>query len=143
MSLSTQAEVEVMSVSDVIQTLNATADAPPSNVTEEERAGLLAACDMLRASLESPVEATVRFVFAVSCPTINPRFRNGDLINPSGYHQTHQSSALRLAIDMKIFDAIAKLTATTNVGGTSIEQLAAETGADQLLISKFPEQAIT
>ena len=55
-----------MSVSELIKTLNATADAPPSNVKEEDRAALLAACEKLKGAFESPLEATVRVIFAVS-----------------------------------------------------------------------------
>lgn len=37
---------------------------------------------------------------------------------------------------MKIFDAVATLTAETKSGEVNTEQVAAETGADSLLISK-------
>lgn len=73
--LARQAAVEAMSVSELIQTLNATADAPPSNVTEEERAALLAACDKLKGILENPLEAIVRIVFAVSYSPTFPRLQ--------------------------------------------------------------------
>ena len=53
-----------MSISELIKTLNATAEFP-DHVGKEERKELLAACGRLRASLESPLEASVRFGFAV------------------------------------------------------------------------------
>lgn len=55
-----------MSVSELIQTLKARADVPPSDVKEEKRAALLAACEKLKGSLETPLEATVRVVFGVN-----------------------------------------------------------------------------
>lgn len=61
----------------------------------------------------------------------------------TGNVQTHQSSALRLAIDTKMFDAIAMLAAATEAGEMSIEQVAAETGVDHLLISNFTKQMTT
>lgn len=64
-----QAVVETMSVSELIQTLNARADAPPSDVKEEERAALLAACEKRKGTLKSPLETTVRVVFGVNHPT--------------------------------------------------------------------------
>lgn len=44
--------------------------------------------------------------------------------------------ALRLAIDMKLFDAAAELTREENEKQFSVEELAAKTKADELLISK-------
>lgn len=64
--LENQATGEAMSVSELIKTLNATADALPPDVKEEDRAALLAACDKLKRSLETPLETTVRVIFAVS-----------------------------------------------------------------------------
>ena len=43
--------------------------------------------------------------------------------------------SLRLGVDMKLFDAAAKLSG--NEGQVTIEQLASETGADPLLVSKY------
>lgn len=58
-----------MSDFELIQTLNARSDAPPSDVKGEERAVLLAACEKLKGILESPLEATVRVIFGVNYPT--------------------------------------------------------------------------
>ena len=55
-----------MSVSELIKNLNATAGAPPSNVKEEDRAALLAACEKVKCLYGNPLEATVRVIFAVS-----------------------------------------------------------------------------
>ena len=48
--------------------------------------------------------------------------------------QPHQSIALRLAIDMKLFDAAATLSANKSEMQTA--DLATQTGADPLLVGK-------
>ena len=46
--------------------------------------------------------------------------------------------ALRLGVDMKVFDAVAKRSKDGGeLGGVRIEQLAEETGVDSLLLSRF------
>jgi len=41
----------------------------PGSVTEDERLSLLVVCEKLKAKLESPWEAVLRILFAVSLPT--------------------------------------------------------------------------
>ncbi|KAK2809734.1 hypothetical protein FQN50_003579 [Emmonsiellopsis sp. PD_5] len=75
------------SVSELINTINATADSPPE-VSNDERSALIAACEKLKTKLESPMEMMMRTLFAPL-----------------------QSVILRLATDMKLFDAAAELSA--------------------------------
>ncbi|OAX79773.1 hypothetical protein ACJ72_05905 [Emergomyces africanus] len=75
------------STPELTKALNAAADSSVQ-ASNEERLALIAACDKLKARLESPMEATLRILF-------------------SPYH----SIVLRLAVDMKIFDAAAELSA--------------------------------
>ncbi|THC97444.1 hypothetical protein EYZ11_003093 [Aspergillus tanneri] len=67
--------------------IEAVAEAAEIQVDEESRKRLLQACDKLRKTLESPFEFTLRVIFA-----------------------GHQAMALRLGIDMKLFDAVAQHT---------------------------------
>ena len=55
-----------MSVSELIETLNGTADALPSNVKEKDCAALLPTCERVKYIYENPLEATVKVIFAVS-----------------------------------------------------------------------------
>jgi hypothetical protein len=48
-----------MDISELISSIHAAADSP-GNVNEEERSNPLAACDKLKARLESPREAALR-----------------------------------------------------------------------------------
>lgn len=54
-----------MDASQLTKTLNDAASQSVSTLGEDERAALLAACENLKRTLESPVEATVRFMFGV------------------------------------------------------------------------------
>ena len=53
-----------MTISELIKTINDTADCP-DHVSQEERLELRTACERLRGSLESPLDASLRFGFAV------------------------------------------------------------------------------
>ncbi|MCJ1311746.1 hypothetical protein MMC25_005419 [Agyrium rufum] len=97
-----------MAATELINSINAAADGAPLELEESERAELLAACDRLKGKLGNPFEATLRFVFAA-----------------------HQAMALRVAIDMKLFDAAA------SSGDIAVEELATKTGADALLITRI------
>ena len=55
-----------MNYSELTKTLNDAAGQSVSTLAEDERAALLAACEDLKRTLESPLEATVRFMFGVS-----------------------------------------------------------------------------
>jgi hypothetical protein len=57
-----------MSVAALIQQINQVVETPPAPdaISNEERVGLLAALDKLRATVESPVDFTTRVIFGVS-----------------------------------------------------------------------------
>ena len=55
-----------MDVSQLTKNLNDAASQSSSNLGEDERVALLTACDDLKRTLETPLEATVRFMFGVS-----------------------------------------------------------------------------
>ncbi|KAG9238008.1 S-adenosyl-L-methionine-dependent methyltransferase [Amylocarpus encephaloides] len=76
-----------MNITEVIASLKSIANSPAS-LREDERKELLASFDTLRVKLETPFESSLRFVFA-----------------------PHQSVALEIAVDMKLFDASAALSA--------------------------------
>lgn len=56
-----------MSFSDLAKKINAAVDGGAANVKEEERMELLEACENLKRAVESPLDATVRIIFGVSC----------------------------------------------------------------------------
>ncbi|KAJ5803372.1 uncharacterized protein N7503_005822 [Penicillium pulvis] len=101
-----------MNVTHLIETLNATAKTLPS-LQESERRQLLQACDELKTKLETPFDLASRLVF-------------------SG----HQAIALRLGVDLKLFDAIAARAGRSN-GSVNIYELAEETSAEPLLIVRI------
>ncbi|KAJ5654443.1 hypothetical protein N7490_001446 [Penicillium lividum] len=101
-----------MSVTDLIDRLNATFETLPS-LEESERRQLLQACDKLKNQLETPLDIVARLVF-------------------SG----HQAIALRLGVDLKLFDAIAAKVGRPD-GSVKIDELAEETGAEPLLIMRI------
>ena len=55
------------------------------------------------------------------------------MVNSDSDLEAHQTIALRVAIEMKLFDAVAEV----NGGEVRIEQLAATTGADKRLTREF------
>lgn len=55
-----------MEISDLTQNMNALADAPPTDISEAERLGLIATCDRLKHALETPVETTLHFMLGVN-----------------------------------------------------------------------------
>ena len=63
-----------MNHSELIKTLNDAAAQSVSTLGEDERATLLRACENLKATLESPLEATVRFMFGVYLTDFSHRF---------------------------------------------------------------------
>ena len=56
-----------MSFSDLAKSVNGAADDTAGNIKEPERMELLQACENLKRALESPLDATVRIIFGVSC----------------------------------------------------------------------------
>ena len=65
-----------MSVSTIIESVNsAIAGLPgPGEIKEEERLELLAACEKLKGSLESPFEFAIRIIFGVSQQSLSADF---------------------------------------------------------------------
>ena len=54
-----------MNVSELVKTINHATTQNPTPMNESERVNLVAACDSLKNSLESLLEATIRFLFGV------------------------------------------------------------------------------
>ncbi|KAJ6102110.1 hypothetical protein N7486_004537, partial [Penicillium sp. IBT 16267x] len=102
----------IMDVTHLIEILNATAETLPS-LEESERRQLLQACDKLKNKLETPFNLASRLIF-------------------SG----HQAIALRLGIDLKLFDAIAAKAGRSD-GPVKIYELVEETSAEPLLIMRI------
>lgn len=100
-----------MSPSADVKSFNPSATSP-GNISEDERQEMLSACERLRASLENPLERVLRLSFSVS-----------ELI------------ALRVGVDMKLFDAAAK--AASKGQEVRIEELSSEVNADPLLVTRF------
>ena len=67
-----------MSVPSIIKSVNdAIAGLPgPGEIKEEERLELLAACEKLKSSLESPFEFATRIIFGVSQQSLSADFHN-------------------------------------------------------------------
>ncbi len=53
-----------MSLPEAISHMHAAASLPPSGIGEEDRKEALRACEVLRASLESPMEVAMRILFS-------------------------------------------------------------------------------
>ncbi|PYI09955.1 S-adenosyl-L-methionine-dependent methyltransferase [Aspergillus sclerotiicarbonarius CBS 121057] len=96
---------------ELASNIETVAEATEIKIDDEARKRLLQACDKLRTSLESPFEFTLRVIFA-----------------------GHQAMALRLGIDMKLFDAVAQHTKS---GPVTVTQLADASQADPLLVSRI------
>ncbi|KAJ5586919.1 uncharacterized protein N7459_002684 [Penicillium hispanicum] len=104
-----------MSVANLIHTLQSMAEAETvSALEEQERKQLLQACDQLKSKLESPIDLTTRLIF-------------------SG----HQAMALRLGVDLKLFDAMAAKANQSTNGLVHIDELAEEIHAEPLLIARL------
>lgn len=55
-----------MATSEITQTLIKFADAPPADLSSEERLAFMAACEKAKLAVENPLEATLRFMLGVS-----------------------------------------------------------------------------
>ncbi|PGH00179.1 hypothetical protein AJ79_08284 [Helicocarpus griseus UAMH5409] len=99
------------SASELVKVLNAAAASPPE-AGKEERLALIAACDKLKNSFETPMEASLRFIFS-----------------------PHHSVALRLAIDVKLFDAAAELS--KNNKEITLEGLSSKITTEPLFIARI------
>ncbi|KAL8687847.1 MAG: hypothetical protein Q9218_006092 [Villophora microphyllina] len=96
-----------MDTPELVKSINDVAGRPVEGFNESERLNIIAACDNLKGTLETPLEATVRVMFG-----------------------TQQATALRIAVGMKLFDVIAT---GGNGGEVAISGLASKLGADELL----------
>ncbi|MCJ1461494.1 hypothetical protein MMC07_000091 [Pseudocyphellaria aurata] len=99
-----------MGLSEAITSIN-TAVVSPGKFSEEERREAVSACERLRASLETPIEGVIRRLFT-----------------------TQDAIALRLGVDMKLFDAAVK--ASSSGDEIQIGELSSEVSADPLLVSR-------
>ncbi|KAF2737233.1 o-methyltransferas-like protein [Polyplosphaeria fusca] len=98
-----------MSASSLAAQLVAFADASPAGFSDRERKALVAACEKVRAKLENPLEMLLRVMFGAL-----------------------ESSALRLAVDMKFID-----TALAKQGPVTAKELAEVVRADELLVVRI------
>ena len=64
-----------MSATELIKQLQ---DVKPEGLGEEERKGLMAACDQAKSTLENPFEAGIRICFAVSVSTLLKSTKEAD-----------------------------------------------------------------
>ena len=72
-------ESGIIDVSELVKMMNDAAALTSIHFAEDERMKLLTACANLRASLETPFEATIRFMFGV----LEPSFPRQLLLNLS------------------------------------------------------------
>jgi hypothetical protein len=54
-----------MDIAQLRKTLAAAAQTPPTDLQEEDRVALLASCSLLKDSIESPLEKTLRIAMGV------------------------------------------------------------------------------
>ena len=83
-----------MNASELVKSIDHAAGQSPSALKEEERLGLLAACEKLKGVLESPLEATVRFICGV-LHTHCHRASNSMLGQPRLLTETYRVTKLR------------------------------------------------
>ncbi|KAM0809000.1 putative S-adenosyl-L-methionine-dependent methyltransferase [Seiridium cardinale] len=99
-----------MSLSDVIGSIESLLGKEAQTAfDEDERKQAIAACGRLKDRLENPFEKTLQLLFT-----------------------THNTMGLRLAVDMGVFDAAARLCADAKA--VSLADLASETKVDELLL---------
>ncbi|KAJ5085888.1 hypothetical protein N7532_010659 [Penicillium argentinense] len=106
-----------MSTTDLIEALHLHATAATvSALPQAERRQLQQACDRLQRSLESPLDTTARLVFSA-----------------------HQAMAIRLGVDLKLFDAIAARAGPVESSASSfkVHELTEELRADPLLVRRI------
>jgi hypothetical protein len=115
-----------MNANELTKHIAAFAASPPSDLTEEARAGLYAACSQLRDTIMSPLEATLRFSFGVGFFYFKVFYGISDVLTAV---QAHETAALQLGIDMKLFDI-----AVAAGGPLTVSALAEKASADALLV---------
>ncbi|PQE20270.1 quercetin 3-O-methyltransferase 1 protein [Rutstroemia sp. NJR-2017a BBW] len=101
----------IMSVAALIKQINQVVENPPApgTISNEERVGLLAALDKLRATVESPIDFTTRVIFGA-----------------------HEQVGLRLGIEMGLFNTMAAI----GEGELEVSEIAQKVGAAELLVSR-------
>lgn len=120
-----------MDVSGLIKSINtATASVNFNKVDSNERRELLQACEQLRNICETPLDTIIRLYYSVDYSLIPLWESYTDL------EQGPQMIILRLAVDLKLFDSMAKLSDQKANKDVLIEQLSFETGAEPLLIGR-------
>jgi hypothetical protein len=95
-------------VAELSKQLTALAAAPPANLSEEARSGLFAAINQARDAFMSPLDAALRFSFGV-----------------------YETAAVRLAIDLKLFDF-----AVSAGEPFTVTEIAEKIGADAQLVGR-------
>ncbi|TGO49749.1 hypothetical protein BCON_0201g00170 [Botryotinia convoluta] len=100
-----------MAVSDLIKQINEVVENPPAPdaVSEEERVTLLASLEKLRNVVEAPIDFTTRVIFSA-----------------------HGQVSLRIGIESGIFNTMAAI----GTGDLTASEIAQETGAAPLLVSR-------
>ncbi|OOF91987.1 hypothetical protein ASPCADRAFT_509897 [Aspergillus carbonarius ITEM 5010] len=104
-----------MGLAELINLINSvTTSGELDNLDDQQRAELSKASNKLHTLCESPEEKTVKLLF-------------------SG----HQAMVLRVAIDLKLFDAVILRSTEDKSGKVTVNQIATDTKADPALISRI------
>ncbi|PWY69613.1 sterigmatocystin 8-O-methyltransferase precursor, partial [Aspergillus sclerotioniger CBS 115572] len=104
-----------MSATDFINLINSvTTSGQLDNLDDQQRAEISKACNKLQEQCESPQEKTLKILL-------------------SG----HQAMVLRVAIDLKLFDAVIHRSTEKESRTVTVAQIAADTKADPALISRI------
>lgn len=104
-----------MEVSRLIESIDsATSSGAVEGLDEQQRAQLYSACDRLRSQCETPLDKTLRLLY--TC---------------------HQAIAVRLAVDLKLFDAISKRSSENQDGKVRVGQLSEDVQADPKLVGRI------
>ncbi|KAJ5650862.1 uncharacterized protein N7484_004585 [Penicillium longicatenatum] len=103
-----------MVISQLLQSIKSVTSSGRVDVDELQRAQLSQACDQLKSLCESPLEKTVKLLFA-----------------------GHQAMAIRLGVDLKLFDAIANRSSNQEGGRVTINQIAEDVKADAKLVGRI------
>ncbi|PYI09374.1 S-adenosyl-L-methionine-dependent methyltransferase [Aspergillus sclerotiicarbonarius CBS 121057] len=107
-----------MSLDKLIKSINSVTEESVNSLSPKKRGALSQACRRVQRMCESPPEKTFRILFA-------------------GY----QSIVLRLAIDLKLFDAVVERTAANatpnRIGKVTVDQIASDTQAQDVLVARI------
>ncbi|KAJ5787336.1 hypothetical protein N7457_002326, partial [Penicillium paradoxum] len=109
-----------MDISQLIESIDSvTASGNLETVDPQQRAELYEACNRLKSQCESPVDKTLKLLY--TC---------------------HQAIAVRLAVDLKLFDAIAKRTSECEDGKVRVGQLSEDVKADPKLVQRIMKSLV-